>query len=125
MVGSVQIRVSEYWPFPLMYTLLLFLPYVPGNTSGLLGFWDGDKENEFLLPGGALLETNSSQTRIHYEFGQLCKLTYMIRAKINVDFKLVSLKPFCAKTLRCKAVIYLFLNENDYENSFVYFVVSK
>lgn len=56
--------------------LFLALNISSGNTSGLLGFWDGDQEKEYLLPNGTFLETNSSQTRIHYEFGQLCKLKY-------------------------------------------------
>jgi len=50
----------------------LFLHLGSGNTSGLLGFWDGDKRQELLLPNGTLLDTNSSQRRIHHEFGQLC-----------------------------------------------------
>ncbi|KAJ7394054.1 Protein GPR15L [Desmophyllum pertusum] len=41
-----------------------------GNTSGLLGLWDGNQEKEFLLPNGAFLDTNSNQTIIHYKFGQ-------------------------------------------------------
>jgi len=44
-----------------------------GNTSGLLGLWDGNQEQEFLLPNGSFLETNSSHRRIHNLFGQLCK----------------------------------------------------
>lgn len=56
--------------------LFLALNISSGNTSGLLGFWDGDQEKEYLLPNGTFLETNSSQTRIHYEFGQPCKLKY-------------------------------------------------
>jgi len=48
---------------------------LPGNTSGLLGFWDGNKEQEFLLSNGTFLDTNSSQTRIHHEFGQLWTTT--------------------------------------------------
>ena len=53
---------------------LVSSPAISGNTSGLLGFWDGDKEKEFLLPNGTFLDTNSSQITIHYEFGQQCKL---------------------------------------------------
>ncbi|XP_078360277.1 sushi domain-containing protein 2-like isoform X2 [Oculina patagonica] len=55
----------------ILQMMLLVPPMFKGNTSGLLGFWDGDQEKEFLLPNGAFLETNSSQSRIHYEFGQL------------------------------------------------------
>jgi len=55
------------------YSCLFFLPD-SGNTSGLLGSWDGDKDQEFLLPNGTFLDTNSSQKRIHHEFGQHCKI---------------------------------------------------
>lgn len=41
-----------------------------GKTSGLMGSWDDNKEFELLLPNGTFLSTNSSQARIHYEFGQ-------------------------------------------------------
>ena len=53
--------------------------FFSGNTSGLLGFWDGDQDKEFLLPNGEFLETNSSHSRIHYDFGQLCKLSRTIQ----------------------------------------------
>ena len=62
-----------------MYTNVF--PYASGNTSGLLGFWDGNQDKEFLIPNGEFLETNSSQSKIHYDFGQLCKL---IKILINV-----------------------------------------
>ena len=52
----------------------LFLHLCSGTTSGLLGFWDGHKRQELLLPNGTLLDTNSSQRRIHHEFGQLCMI---------------------------------------------------
>jgi len=62
---------------------LIFKPYnFSGNTSGLLGFWDGDQDKEFLLPNGQFLETNSSHSRIHYDFGQLCKFSKTIHVLI-------------------------------------------
>ncbi|XP_028415613.1 sushi domain-containing protein 2-like [Dendronephthya gigantea] len=41
-----------------------------GKTAGLLGFWNDDKDQEFLLPNGSFIDTNSSYRRIHNEFGQ-------------------------------------------------------
>lgn len=35
-----------------------------------MGYWDGNKEQEFQLPNGTFLNTYLSQTRIHYGFGQ-------------------------------------------------------
>ncbi|KAL9985251.1 hypothetical protein ACROYT_G007629 [Oculina patagonica] len=55
----------------ILQMMLLVPPMFKGNTSGLLGFWNDDQEKEFLLPNGTFLDTNSTQTRIHYEFGQL------------------------------------------------------
>ncbi|XP_022783564.1 sushi domain-containing protein 2-like [Stylophora pistillata] len=54
----------------LLQMMLLVPQMYKGNTSGLLGFWDGDQAKEFLLPDGTFLDTNSTQSRIHYEFGQ-------------------------------------------------------
>ena len=47
-------------------------PFIAGNTSGLLGYWDDSKETEFLKPDGTFLNTNSSLEIIHRDFGQLC-----------------------------------------------------
>ncbi|XP_028415599.1 sushi domain-containing protein 2-like isoform X2 [Dendronephthya gigantea] len=41
-----------------------------GKTAGLLGFWNDDKDQEFLLPNGSFIDTNSSYRTIHNEFGQ-------------------------------------------------------
>ncbi|XP_078360269.1 sushi domain-containing protein 2-like isoform X2 [Oculina patagonica] len=59
----------------ILQMMLLVPPMFKGNTSGLLGFWNGKQENEFLLPNGTFLDTNSSQTTIHYKFGQLWATT--------------------------------------------------
>lgn len=44
-----------------------------GKTSGLLGYFDNDKEKEFLLPDGTFLKTSSKAATLHYEFGLKCK----------------------------------------------------
>ncbi|CAB4019270.1 Hypothetical predicted protein [Paramuricea clavata] len=44
-----------------------------GKTAGLLGFWDDSKDQEFLLPNGSFIHTNSSYRKLHNEFGQKCK----------------------------------------------------
>ncbi|XP_022783567.1 sushi domain-containing protein 2-like isoform X2 [Stylophora pistillata] len=54
----------------LLQMMLLVPQMYKGNTSGLLGFWDGDRVKEFLLPNGTFLDTNSTQSRVYYEFGQ-------------------------------------------------------
>lgn len=47
-----------------------------------MGYWDDNKELEFLLPNGTFLAPNSSQARIHYEFGQQCKLFLILELAI-------------------------------------------
>ncbi|XP_078360279.1 protein mesh-like [Oculina patagonica] len=69
----------------ILQMMLLVPPMFKGNTSGLLGFWDGEQEKEFLLPSGIFLNTNASHNRIHYDFGQLCKnsVTRSLRALLR------------------------------------------
>ncbi|XP_066028758.1 sushi domain-containing protein 2-like [Pocillopora verrucosa] len=55
----------------LLQFMLLVPPEFKEHTRGLLGFWDGNQENDFLLPSGASLSHTSTHSRIHYEFGQL------------------------------------------------------
>ena len=43
-----------------------------GETRGLLGAWDGNKENELVFRNGSLLQGNATDRQIH-EFGQSCK----------------------------------------------------
>ena len=60
--------------FTFQYIFFTFLKRFIGNTSGLMGFWDGKKDREFLLPDGVFLNINPSESRrLHYEFGQQCK----------------------------------------------------
>ena len=51
---------------------LTFTFFFQGKTAGLLGYWDDNKEKEFLLPNGTFLDTNSSSRMLHYHFGQKC-----------------------------------------------------
>ena len=77
--------ISSWLNFVFSFSFLLDL----GNTSGLLGFWNGDKEQEFLLPNGSFLDTNSSQSKIHYEFAQLCKQVVLCTILKIISLKIV------------------------------------
>ena len=76
---STRVNKCMNAPKSLPLSLIFESNNFSGNTSGLLGFWDGDQDKEFLLPNGEFLETNSSHSRIHYDFGQLCKLSRTIQ----------------------------------------------
>ena len=52
--------------------------FIIGNTAGLLGYWNDNKDQEFLLPNGSFISTNSSDRTIHNEFGQKCKFVNVI-----------------------------------------------
>lgn len=47
-----------------------------GMTTGLMGNFDGNNTNEFILPNGTMLPQNAtnSERKIFYNFGRLCKL---------------------------------------------------
>lgn len=44
-----------------------------GETRGLLGVWDGNKDNELVFRNGTNLSPNATDRKIH-DFGQDCKL---------------------------------------------------
>ena len=43
------------------------------TTAGLLGIFDGNQDNDLTPPEGAPIETNATERKIYYEFGQKCK----------------------------------------------------
>ncbi|XP_028410519.1 sushi domain-containing protein 2-like isoform X2 [Dendronephthya gigantea] len=63
---SLHITVVEEF---LTYQISIPVRY-KGKTAGLLGFWDDSKDQEFLLPNGIFIPTNSTSQTIHNEFGQ-------------------------------------------------------
>ena len=48
------------------------------QTRGLLGTWNGDLEDDFMLPNGTVLSGESSSKEIHLNFGMLCKCGFVI-----------------------------------------------
>ena len=43
-----------------------------GNTSGLLGVWDEDPNNDLTTRNGTILASTDSDERIHFQFGLSC-----------------------------------------------------
>ena len=46
-----------------------------GDVTGLMGNFDGDKTNEYILPNGTILDSDDTDTerKIYNTFGQKCK----------------------------------------------------
>ncbi|KAJ8306923.1 hypothetical protein KUTeg_015007 [Tegillarca granosa] len=83
--------------------MLTFSTTVPkdfeGQTVGLVGNFDGDDKNDFILPNGTILTENQTRTerQIFYNFGEHCK--YNITQKpytftTNILNKIMFV-PFC------------------------------
>ena len=46
---------------------------IVGKTSGLLGYWNDNIDEEYRLPNTEFLSTTSTMAQIHHHFGQQCK----------------------------------------------------
>ena len=44
------------------------------KTSGLLGVFNGDPDDDLTAPDGTVLSPDSDMETIYYDFGQLCEL---------------------------------------------------
>lgn len=57
-----------------------------GLTSGLMGNFDGNESNDFILPNGTVLDENATKTErdIFFNFGQHCKFILMTTIYINI-----------------------------------------
>ena len=55
-----------------------------GNVSGLMGNFDGDKDNDFILPDGTTLPKSEveNERKIYFNFGQKCKHLLHVFGKI-------------------------------------------
>lgn len=51
------------------------------RTRGLLGTWNDDPSDDFMLPDGTVLSADASPQRIHYEFGLKCELSVYFGSK--------------------------------------------
>ena len=47
-----------------------------GKTAGLLGNFDGNPDNDFTLPSGDTLSTNSTERDLMEKFASKCKYPY-------------------------------------------------
>lgn len=51
-----------------------------GQVVGLMGNFDGNSTNDFILPNGTTLDADDvkSERQIYNNFGQLCKFLFLI-----------------------------------------------
>lgn len=49
-----------------------------GHAKGLMGNFDGNPTNDFILPNGTILNKNSTKTErdVYNNFGQQCKISF-------------------------------------------------
>lgn len=57
----------------LMIEIAAFPTEFWNQTQGLLGNWNGNPDDDFLLPDGQVLSTDISMEDIHYLFGEECE----------------------------------------------------
>lgn len=69
-----------------------------GTVTGLMGNFDGDSNNDFVLPNGTILQAKDviSERKIYNNFGQMCN-----------DFRLFSNPQFLQNFVNMPICIYL------------------
>ena len=53
----------------MLHTIITLDQLLKGKVFGLIGNWDDDPENDFMLPNKTFIPKNSSNVDIHYKFG--------------------------------------------------------
>ena len=51
---------------------------IKGQTLGLLGNYDGNPDNDYVLPNGNIIGPNITERELYYNFGQKCKCHLVI-----------------------------------------------
>lgn len=51
-----------------------------GTVTGLMGNFDGDSNNDFVLPNGTILQAEdvNSERKIYNNFGQMCNVFFVL-----------------------------------------------
>mgnify|MGYP003691490745 CR=1 FL=1 len=59
-----------------------------GYTKGLMGNFDGNASNDFMLPNNTILNANTTSTerQIYHNFGQQCKEAWRVCLKTKPNF---------------------------------------
>lgn len=58
-----------------------------GHAKGLMGNFDGNPTNDFILPNGTILNKNSTKTErdVYNNFGQQCKVSFNRKTEKNLS----------------------------------------
>lgn len=73
-----------------------------GHAKGLMGNFDGNPTNDFILPNGTILNKNSTKTErdVYNNFGQQCKIFFNRKTeKKSID--LILARYVCAFYVLC------------------------
>lgn len=77
-----------------------------GHAKGLMGNFDGNPTNDFILPNGTILNKNSTRTEreIYNNFGQQCKISFDQKIYFKIKKKsidVILLDMFCLLSTMC------------------------
>lgn len=67
-------RITDTANSTLLTIVASFISDYTNSSKGLTGYWNGNVDDDFLLPNGTILPSNISDSQIHYDFGENCKL---------------------------------------------------
>nr|XP_022296650.1 mucin-like protein [Crassostrea virginica] len=130
--SAMNIKISIGQSFLICETLVNQI--YKNQTRGLMGNFDGDKSNDFVLPNGTILNENQTKTerQIYYNFGQLWSVGNRSLFKYNdglshinfshpefqpifaeEDARLDDAKTKCGGTKASKACIFDYLATGD------------
>ena len=73
VMGSLSVTVSLQAEGALSVSSDLSGSAFQDNTRGLLGVINGDTADDFTLPNGTLIDVNSTEEEIYYNFGLACE----------------------------------------------------
>ena len=87
----------------LSFGLLSFVASLPqefqGITTGLLGNFNGDIEDDYMYPNGTTLDPDASDRMIH-DFGQSCKFMSSLRSIIDIYISLYVAGKVCSVLIK-------------------------
>ena len=104
-----EARITETANSTFLTIITSFIEDYTNSSKGLSGYWNGNADDDFLLPNGTILPSNISDSQIHYDFGENCKLNNLTIKKYLVCSKLLLA---CLSTFS-KAKYFIYILQED------------